>query len=49
MLSGIGPKAQLHAAGVSVVHDLPAVGSICRINPVSGVICRSPADPRGEE
>jgi choline dehydrogenase len=41
MLSGIGPKAQIHAAGVSVVHDLPAVGSNLQDHPLTGVIYRS--------
>ena len=41
MLSGVGPKAQLHAAGVSVVHDLPAVGSNLQDHPLTGVIYRS--------
>ena len=41
MLSGIGPKAQLHAAGVSVVHELPAVGSNLQDHPLTGVIYRS--------
>jgi choline dehydrogenase-like flavoprotein len=41
MLSGIGPKAQLHAAGVKVVHDLPSVGSNLQDHPLTGVIYRS--------
>ena len=41
MLSGIGPKAQIHAAGISVVHDLPAVGSNLQDHPLTGVIYRS--------
>ncbi|MBB5167552.1 GMC family oxidoreductase [Mycobacterium sp. AZCC_0083] len=41
MLSGIGPGAELHAAGVSVVHDLPAVGSNLQDHPMTGVIYRA--------
>jgi choline dehydrogenase len=41
MLSGIGPEAHLHAAGVGVVHDLPAVGSNLQDHPLTGVIYRS--------
>ena len=41
MLSGIGPTGTASAAGVRVVHDLPAVGSNLQDHPLTGVIYRS--------
>jgi choline dehydrogenase len=41
MLSGIGPQAQLHTAGIRVALDLPAVGSNLQDHPLTGVIYRS--------
>jgi len=41
LLSGIGPGAHVRAAGVEVVHDLPAVGANLQDHPITGVIYRS--------
>jgi choline dehydrogenase len=41
LLSGVGPGAHLRAAGVEVVHDLPAVGSNLQDHPITAVIYRS--------
>jgi choline dehydrogenase len=41
MLSGIGPAAQLQAAGVPVVHDLAAVGSNLQDHPLTGIVYRA--------
>jgi choline dehydrogenase len=38
LLSGIGPAAELHAAGVGVVHDLPGVGRNLHDHPLCGVV-----------
>jgi choline dehydrogenase len=48
MLSGIGPAAQLHAAGVTPVHDLPAVGRNMQDHPLVPVIYK-PSRPLGFE
>jgi choline dehydrogenase len=38
LLSGIGPAAELHAAGVGVRHDLPGVGRNLHDHPLCGVV-----------
>lgn len=38
LLSGVGPAAELHAAGVGVVHDLPGVGRNLHDHPLCGVV-----------
>ncbi|WP_199189875.1 GMC family oxidoreductase N-terminal domain-containing protein [Mycobacterium sp. ENV421] len=38
LLSGIGPAAELHAAGVGVIHDLPGVGRNLHDHPLCGVV-----------
>jgi choline dehydrogenase len=38
LLSGIGPAAELEAAGVDVVHDLPGVGRNLHDHPLCGVV-----------
>ncbi len=38
LLSGIGPAAELEAAGVPVVHDLPGVGRNLHDHPLCGVV-----------
>lgn len=38
LLSGIGPAAELGAAGVSVIHDLPGVGRNLHDHPLCGVV-----------
>jgi len=38
MLSGIGPAEHLHAVGVDLVADLPAVGANLHDHPLAGVI-----------
>ncbi|WP_431233945.1 GMC family oxidoreductase [Mycolicibacterium psychrotolerans] len=38
LLPGIGPAAELHAAGVGVVHDLPGVGRNLHDHPLCGVV-----------
>lgn len=38
LLSGIGPRADLEAAGVPVVHDLPGVGRNLHDHPLCGVV-----------
>jgi choline dehydrogenase len=51
MLSGIGPGAELAAAGIPVVHDLPGVGRNLRDHPVTAMVFRHPshgADPFGQ-
>ena len=41
LLSGIGPAAELEAAGVAVVHDLPGVGRNLHDHPLCGVVCEA--------
>lgn len=38
LLSGVGPAAELEAAGVAVAHDLPGVGHNLHDHPLCGVI-----------
>lgn len=38
LLSGVGPAAELEAAGVAVVHDLPGVGRNLHDHPQCGVV-----------
>ncbi len=38
LLSGVGPAAELEAAGVGVVHDLPGVGRNLHDHPLCGVV-----------
>jgi choline dehydrogenase len=38
LLSGVGPAAELKAAGVQVVHDLPGVGRNLHDHPLCGVV-----------
>jgi len=38
LLSGVGPAAELEAAGVTVVHDLPGVGRNLHDHPLCGVV-----------
>lgn len=38
LLSGIGPAAELHDAGVGVIHDLPGVGRNLHDHPLCGVV-----------
>jgi choline dehydrogenase len=38
LLSGVGPAAELEAAGVPVVHDLPGVGRNLHDHPLCGLI-----------
>lgn len=38
LLSGVGPAAELEAAGVDVVHDLPGVGRNLHDHPLCGVV-----------
>lgn len=38
LLSGVGPAAELAAAGVSVAHDLPGVGRNLHDHPLCGVV-----------
>jgi choline dehydrogenase len=38
LLSGVGPAAELEAAGVKVVHDLPGVGRNLHDHPLCGVV-----------
>ena len=38
LLSGVGPAAELEAAGVAVVHDLPGVGRNLHDHPLCGVV-----------
>ena len=38
LLSGVGPAADLEAAGVNVVHDLPGVGRNLHDHPLCGVV-----------
>ncbi len=38
LLSGIGPAAELGAAGVGVIHDLPGVGRNLHDHPLCGVV-----------
>lgn len=38
LLSGVGPAAELEAASVSVVHDLPGVGRNLHDHPLCGVV-----------
>ena len=40
MLSGVGPKDQLNALGIPVVHDLPGVGQNLRDHPSVGILAR---------
>lgn len=44
MLSGIGPGVQLHALGIEVLHDRPAVGDNLQDHP-DLAICRKVPDP----
>lgn len=39
MLSGIGPETHLRDRGISVVLDLPGVGSNLQDHPLTGIIC----------
>jgi choline dehydrogenase len=41
MVSGIGPASHLCAAGVDVVHDLPAVGSNLQDHPLTGIVYKA--------
>ncbi|KWX66474.1 GMC family oxidoreductase [Mycobacterium sp. NAZ190054] len=41
LLSGVGPAAELEAAGVPVVHDLPGVGRNLHDHPLCGVVCEA--------
>ncbi|AQA01725.1 glucose-methanol-choline oxidoreductase [Mycobacterium sp. MS1601] len=41
LLSGIGPAAELEAAGVHVIHDLPGVGRNLHDHPLCGVVYES--------
>ncbi|MET0703372.1 MAG: GMC family oxidoreductase N-terminal domain-containing protein [Mycobacterium sp.] len=38
LLSGVGPAAELEAADITVVHDLPGVGRNLHDHPLSGVV-----------
>ncbi|MGE2835432.1 GMC family oxidoreductase [Mycobacterium sp. SMC-4] len=38
LLSGVGPAAELAAAGVDVVHDLPGVGRNLHDHPLCGIV-----------
>ena len=38
LLSGVGPAAELEAAGIEVLHDLPGVGRNLHDHPVCGVV-----------
>lgn len=38
LLSGVGPAAELEAAGIEVVHDLPGVGRNLHDHPLCGVV-----------
>jgi choline dehydrogenase-like flavoprotein len=40
LLSGVGPAAQLHSLGITVVHDLPGVGKNFRDHPLIPILFR---------